>query len=58
MRKVMKQCPEGEKTLYLYRETKDNWDVNKARPIEWDKIRCGVKHFWSLGVDCAYTRQW
>ena len=54
----MKQCPEGEKTLYLYRETKDNWDVNKARPIEWDKIRCGVKHFWSLGVDCAYTRQW
>jgi type III restriction enzyme len=37
-------------TLYLMRETKSTRDFIKLRTSEADKIRCGQKHFDSLGV--------
>ena len=46
---------EGEKKLCLVRETKGTKDMNKVRPDERDKIRCGVKHFEALGVDYDYA---
>jgi type III restriction enzyme len=39
--------------LYLVRETKGTKDFDKLRNIEADKIRCGKRHFESLGVDFA-----
>ncbi|BDB15020.1 restriction endonuclease [Acidithiobacillus ferrooxidans] len=52
---IVKRDGEGEKKLYLVRETKGTKDMNKVRPDERDKIRCGVKHFEALGVDYAYA---
>lgn len=37
--------------VYLVRETKGTRDFLKVRSIEADKVRCGVKHFATLGVD-------
>ncbi len=37
-------------TIYLVRETKDTKDFLKLRTAEADKVRCGQKHFDSLGV--------
>jgi type III restriction enzyme len=37
-------------TLYLVRETKGTKDFLKLRTAEADKVRCGAKHFESLGV--------
>ncbi len=37
--------------VYFVRETKSNKDLLKLRTSEADKIRCGKKHFESLGVD-------
>jgi type III restriction enzyme len=37
-------------TLYLVRETKSTKDFLKLRTSEADKIRCGQKHFETLGV--------
>jgi type III restriction enzyme len=43
--------PTGEQLLYLVRETKDTTDLDKLRPDEARKIRCGAKHFQdALGV--------
>jgi type III restriction enzyme len=42
--------PDDEK-IYLVRETKDTKDYEKLRNSEAKKIRCGRKHFKSLGVD-------
>ena len=39
-----------DKTLYLVRETKSTRDFIKLRTSEADKVRCGQKHFESLGV--------
>lgn len=39
------------KAIYLVRETKDTHDYLKLRTIEADKVRCGKKHFETLGVD-------
>ena len=52
---IVKRNREGENKLYLVRETKGTKDMNKVRPDERDKIRCGVKHFEALGVDYAYA---
>ena len=52
---IVKRDGEGEKKLYLVRETKGTKDMDKVRPDERDKIRCGVKHFEALGVDYAYA---
>ena len=52
---IVKRDNVGEKKLYLVRETKGTKDLNKVRPDERDKIRCGVKHFEVLGVDYAYA---
>lgn len=52
---IVKRDDVGEKKLYLVRETKGTKDMNKVRPDERDKIRCGVKHFEALGVDYAYA---
>uniref|UniRef100_E6QNL9 Type III restriction enzyme, res subunit n=1 Tax=mine drainage metagenome TaxID=410659 RepID=E6QNL9_9ZZZZ len=52
---IVKRDGEGEKKLYLVRETKGTKDMNKVRPDERDKIRCGVKHFEALGVDYDYA---
>lgn len=41
---------DGE-AVYLVRETKGTRDFLKLRSIEADKVRCGVKHFATLGVD-------
>lgn len=40
-------------TLYLVRETKGTRDFLKLRTVEADKVRCGQKHFESLGVPFA-----
>ena len=37
--------------IYLVRETKSIRDFLKLRTIEADKVRCGAKHFETLGVD-------
>ena len=52
---IVKRDDEGEKKLYLVRETKGTKDLNKVRPDERDKIKCGMKHFEALGVDYDYA---
>jgi restriction endonuclease len=39
--------------LYLVRETKGTRDFLKLRTSEADKVRCGQKHFETLGVSFA-----
>jgi len=39
--------------IYLVRETKDTKDFLKLRTSEADKVRCGQKHFETLGVPFA-----
>jgi type III restriction enzyme len=39
--------------LYLVRETKGTKNFEKLRGTESQKVRCGRKHFDSLGVDFA-----
>jgi type III restriction enzyme len=39
--------------LYLVRETKGTRDFLKLRTTEADKVRCGLKHFETLGVPFA-----
>lgn len=38
------------RVVYLVRETKGTRDLNKLRPDEAVKIRCGARHFEALGV--------
>ena len=52
---IVKRDDEGGKKLYLVRETKGTKDLNKVRPDERDKIKCGMKHFEALGVDYDYA---
>ena len=40
-------------TLYLVRETKSTKDFLKLRTTEADKVRCGQRHFETLGVPFA-----
>ncbi|KXK07131.1 MAG: hypothetical protein UZ03_NOB001000326, partial [Nitrospira sp. OLB3] len=40
-------------TIYLVKETKGTKDFLKLRTIETDKVRCGQKHFETLGVSFA-----
>jgi type III restriction enzyme len=42
-----------DQTLYLVRETKSTKDFLKLRNTESDKVRCGEKHFETLGVSFA-----
>lgn len=42
-----------DQTLYLVRETKGARDFLKLRTTEADKVRCGQRHFESLGVSFA-----
>ena len=42
---------EGDKTLYLVRETKGTHNFLQLRTTEADKVRCGQQHFAALGVD-------
>jgi type III restriction enzyme len=42
-----------DNTVYFVRETKATKDFLKLRSAEVDKVRCGAKHFQSLGVDFA-----
>ena len=39
--------------LYLVRETKGTRDFLKLRTTEADKVRCGLKHFETLGMPFA-----
>lgn len=39
--------------LYLVRETKGTRDLLKLRTSEADKVRCGLKHFETMGVPFA-----
>jgi type III restriction enzyme len=41
------------KALYLVRETNSTRDFLKLRTVEVDKVRCGQKHFETLGVPFA-----
>ena len=41
---------DGSETLYMVRETKSTHDFLKLRTSEADKVRCGMKHFESIGV--------
>jgi type III restriction enzyme len=40
-------------TLYLVRETKGTRDFLKLRTVEADKVRCGKRHFETLGMPFA-----
>ncbi|MCP9451834.1 MAG: DEAD/DEAH box helicase family protein [Nitrospira sp.] len=42
-----------DETVYLVKETKGTRDFLKLRTIEADKVRCGQKHFETLGVPFA-----
>jgi type III restriction enzyme len=42
-----------DQTIYLIKETKSTKDFLKLRTIEADKVRCGKKHFETLGVPFA-----
>ena len=42
-----------DQTLYLVKETKGTKDFLKLRTSEADKVRCGQKHFETLGVPFA-----
>jgi len=42
-----------DQTLYLVRETKGTKDFLKLRTSEADKVRCGQRHFETLGVPFA-----
>jgi type III restriction enzyme len=44
-----------DQTIYLVKETKSTKDFLKLRTIEADKVRCGKKHFETLGVPFAVT---
>jgi type III restriction enzyme len=41
------------RALYLVRETKGTRDLLKLRTVEVDKVRCGQRHFETLGVPFA-----
>jgi type III restriction enzyme len=41
------------KALYLVRETKGTRDFLKLRTVEADKVRCGKRHFETLGIPFA-----
>jgi type III restriction enzyme len=48
----------GEPLLYLVRETKSDTELEKLRPDEARKIRCGERHFReALGVNYAVVRR-
>lgn len=42
-----------DQTIYLVKETKGTKDFLKLRTMEADKVRCGKKHFETLGVPFA-----
>ena len=42
-----------DQTLYLVKETKGTKDFLKLRTTEADKVRCGQRHFETLGVPFA-----
>jgi len=42
-----------DKTLYLVKETKGTKDFLKLRTSEADKVKCGMRHFETLGVPFA-----
>lgn len=42
-----------DRALYLVRETKGTKDFLKLRTSEADKVRCGEKHFETIGVPFA-----
>lgn len=46
----------GQNKLYFVVETKGKTDENDLRPKEWDKIKCGEKHFAALGNDTQFVR--
>lgn len=45
---------DGNKKLYFILETKGNVQFESLRQTESDKIRCGKKHFESLGEDVKF----
>ena len=44
-----------DQTLYLVKETKGTKDFLKLRTTEADKVRCGQRHFETLGVPFAVS---
>lgn len=47
---------DGDKRVYLVRETKGTDDHTKLRVSEWQKIQCGKKHFDEIGVDYEWVQ--
>jgi len=53
---IVKQAVGEEKKLYMVRETKGTSDIEKLRPEEQQKIKCGHSHFEVLdGVDFKHV---
>jgi type III restriction enzyme len=48
---------EHDRKVYLVRETKGTSDIESLAPDERDKVKCGAKHFESLGVDFKVVRK-
>ena len=46
---------EGEEKMYFVVETKGTIEYLGNRPTEYNKIRCGRKHFEALGDDVKFT---
>jgi type III restriction enzyme len=42
---------EREQKIYLVRETKGTVNIESLTADERDKVKCGAKHFGTLGVD-------
>ena len=45
-------------TIYFIRETKSTKDFLKLRTSEAQKVKCGARHFGTLGVDFAVQTAW
>ena len=45
---------DGREKLYFIIETKANIDSSQFRASEWDKIRCGRKHFEALNTGITF----
>ena len=45
---------DSEKKLYFVIETKGSIQIDMLRPVEYDKIHCGMKHFEALNNNVTY----
>ncbi|MFJ8551245.1 type III restriction-modification system endonuclease [Streptomyces sp. NPDC093676] len=53
---IVRETHDGQQHLYLVIETKGTLQEGLLRPGEAGKIRCGGKHFGSLGTDVTFAQ--